>query len=441
LILAMSAICRSHIGVEGKGDKKRLEKASELMRRIEDGEEEGGAALATLPLLLARGQIEPHRAIAEKALEEFAKQLPIAHVVEITRGLGFLGLAGLVGEAGAIGEYRSVSGLWKRMGVAVIRGEAQGRRKDRLEALEHGFAPARRAVVWNIGNQLIGALGKGPRPRVGEDVSKREDWSQWQVMFVQRLRYEAERDPEHRRPDNPNKHGEVVESFSKHAAARAKRYVEKAFLKWLWCEWRRAAAPDYAPSHLPSDAAHIASDTQRLPGRAGRRPIGPPKPSTITAGATNLECATHDRDDTQLVHGRARRRPRRTTKPMGQPAGATNSQIATHSASDTQLRHGRARRQPDPPTEPTPAAAGANNSKSATHRMLDTQRTSGRARRQPIVEATSRSAPAGATNSKRATPSSTDTHAARGRARHRPTEGAKLIQHAAGATNSTLDNG
>jgi len=34
----------------------------------------------------------------------------------------------------------------------------------------------------------------------------------------------------------------MVESYSKHAAAHAKRVVEKNFLKWLRQEWKAKAA-------------------------------------------------------------------------------------------------------------------------------------------------------------------------------------------------------
>jgi hypothetical protein len=397
----MSAICRSHVGVQGKADKKRLEKAAEVMRRIEDGEEDGGAALATFPLLAARRQIEPHRAIAEKALEEFAKQLPIAHVVAATKGLGFLGLAGIVGEAGAVGEYRSVSGLWKRFGVGVINGERQGRRTDKLEALEHGFAPARRAVMWNVGNQLIGAMGRGPRPLVGEDVSKRDDWSPWQRMFVQWLRYEADRDPEHRRPDN-EKNGDMVESFSKHAAARAKRYFEKAFLI-LWCEWRRAAAPDHPSPQLQSDAAHTLIGAHAARSRAGRRPMEETMPRQAAAGATNSKRATHTASDAPSSTGRARRQPRTGSKPKAVTAGATNLESAIQQAPDAHRKGGRVRRRPSTAPKPRLAAAGATNSQNATQIAPDAQ-------------------------------------SPRGRARHRPTDPSKPRTPAAGATNSTVDN-
>jgi hypothetical protein len=55
--------------------------------------------------------------------------------------------------------------------------------------------------LWNVGCALIGKLGHGPLPRVGEDISQQSDWSRWQIMFVERLRYEAARNPEFRLKD------------------------------------------------------------------------------------------------------------------------------------------------------------------------------------------------------------------------------------------------
>ena len=237
LTLAASAMCRSYVGVQGKKDKVNLKKAAALLKRIESGKDHSSAAIACLPLLAARAQIEPQRAAVEKTLANLAKQLPIAHVVKATSGFGYGSLAAIVGEAGDLSAYRSLRGLWKRMGVAVINGERQRCKTDTAAALEHGYNPARRSVLWNIGSGLIGRMGKGPRPMVDEDISKRNDLSQWQKLFLTRLRFEAGRDASHRRA-NAKRKGKTYESFSKHAANRAKRYVEKQFLEALRSAWR-----------------------------------------------------------------------------------------------------------------------------------------------------------------------------------------------------------
>lgn len=254
----MSAICRFAADVNGKNDKAGLARAKALLDQyvaygrgillhvLDDDE----VAIALHPLLLARLEIEPRRVEKEKALTELAKQLPIAHIVDDTKGFGLLGLAGIVGEVGAIGEYRTVQGLWKRCGLAVIDGERQGRRSDPDEAALHGYAPARRSVMWNVGSALIGHLGHGPRPRVGEDIEAREDLSEWQKMLVSQLRKIAEKDPKHRKPDAERK-GEVYESYSKHASNMARRFVEKQFLKRLWQEWREVSAQFRSDVHRP----------------------------------------------------------------------------------------------------------------------------------------------------------------------------------------------
>jgi hypothetical protein len=121
------------------------------------------------------------------------------------------------------------------MELAVIDGERQRRKSDKYEALKHGYGGKRRAIMWNVSGTLIGGMGKGVRPKFGEDVEARGDLSHYQKMFIHRLRYEAEKDPEmYKGITSENK-----ESYTLHAASRAKRYVAKQFLRdlrWAWIE-------------------------------------------------------------------------------------------------------------------------------------------------------------------------------------------------------------
>jgi hypothetical protein len=199
-------------------------------------------AVAILPLIMALEALKPHRAGVEKELAKLAKALPIYPWIKDLPGIAAGSFAGLVGECGDIGSYKSASALWKRMGLAVIDGGRQ-RRIAGTAALEHGYSPRRRAVMWNIGGGLIGGMGKGPRPKVGEDIESREDWSPYQKKFLRLLRAEVERitntwnGPEHKR-EPVKKEGELYESFSAHAAARIKRRIEKQFLADLYGAWR-----------------------------------------------------------------------------------------------------------------------------------------------------------------------------------------------------------
>jgi hypothetical protein len=230
LTLAAGAICRRYTS----GDK--LE-ARAMLSALEKGEPvDENIALSCGCLLASRDSIAQNRKALEKQLEKLAKTLPIWESVKDTRGLGPLSLAGIVGECGDVGSYKSPAAVWKRMGLAVIGGQRQ-RRVAGADAIKHGFNPSRAAVSFVIGSGLVGMMGHGPRPRVDEDVSTRGDLSPYQKLFIDRLRFEAGKEAEHRRPDTERK-GEVFESYSKHAANRARRYVMKRFLRGLWAAWR-----------------------------------------------------------------------------------------------------------------------------------------------------------------------------------------------------------
>lgn len=237
MTLRATAMCRRWFD----GDKKL---ARAMLARIEEGTETNISAIAiTAPLLAARAPLEKSRLEVEKQLIKLAKTLPIFSWCEAINGFGPLSLAVIVGEAGDVGNYKSISALWKRMGLAVIKGERQ-RRVPGVEALEHGYSPSRRSAMWNIGNGLIGMMGHGPRPAVGENIEARKDLSEWQKLFVRIMREEVKKvtptwnGPEHVREAVENKKGVMCESFSAHVSNRAKRRVEKKFLAKFYVAWR-----------------------------------------------------------------------------------------------------------------------------------------------------------------------------------------------------------
>lgn len=163
------------------------------------------ALAATFPLVEARDSVAKHRAAVEKRLVKLAKQLPVAPWVESVRGVGLASLAAIVGEAGDLSNYDNPAKLWKRMGLAVMPDGGRQRRIGGEAALEHGYSPARRSVVWNIGACIVKAGGP------------------LKAIYDARKIYEAER----------------VETKA-HAHNRAQRYVEKRFVRDLWVAWRKA---------------------------------------------------------------------------------------------------------------------------------------------------------------------------------------------------------
>lgn len=231
LTLQAKAMCR---GLAVDGDKAEAGVIYDAALGKGDHTKAALALVLIGPIVGGRRVIEAERVAVEMHLAKLAKTLPVAPFILATRGVGIASLAAIVGEAGDLSGYANPAKLWKRMGLAVMPDGTRQRRVGGDEALAHGYAPARRSVVWNIGGGLIGGMGRGPRLEPGEDPDARDDLSPLQRVFVRRLRYEAERDPSHARP--VTKAGK--ESFSAHAANRAKRYVEKRFLLLLWRAWR-----------------------------------------------------------------------------------------------------------------------------------------------------------------------------------------------------------
>ena len=112
--------------------------------------------IMTEPFLEARKVIQSKRKLHEKRLAVLARELPAWNWIKETRGVSELSYASLIGECGDIRNYATVSKLWKRFGLAVIDGERQ-RKIAGAKALEHGYSPRRRSVVWNVGACLIRA--------------------------------------------------------------------------------------------------------------------------------------------------------------------------------------------------------------------------------------------------------------------------------------------
>jgi len=223
LTLQAKAICRRLVY---EGDKAEAEKLYKAVTKGKPYPNDTIAAAAMGPLLQARDGIEKDRKAVEKRLTALAKELPAYQFVKDTPGMGALGFAGIVGEAGDIGSYRNVSCFQKRMGLAVINGGRQ-RRVAGVDALDHGYAPARRSLVWTIGDSLF----KAQSARVEKPAGK------YRLIYDRRKEYEMERDPE---------------MTKGHAHNRAKRYMESKLLRDLYFAWRKHSGLATSPAHNES---------------------------------------------------------------------------------------------------------------------------------------------------------------------------------------------
>lgn len=272
--------------------RQRIElQAKAICRRFVDGDKEKGAALyvqiAKDPAHLHRAWLSPYlmameplvaaRADIMKTLEKLARELPVYEWAKSIKGLGDYQLAAIIGECGGAGDigpgdYKSVSALWKRMGLAVINGGRQ-RRVQGADALDHGYNAERRSLMWNIGGSLMKAQLRSEKDEKGKKIEGTDyaigDFGQVYLDRKNELRAK-------------NEAGEYAERAAKAVAAAkklgnkplaenvagrltpshihndAKRYMEKRLLRHLWQEWRRAISA--VEANRASPAAELEAD-------------------------------------------------------------------------------------------------------------------------------------------------------------------------------------
>jgi hypothetical protein len=216
----IKAICRRAVGCEGKDDKDGSAKADKIydaLTKIHTGKTVDSDLACVVsswcaPFFAARDQIQQTEKALNKAMRKIARELPVYSWVSDVRGFGDGNLAYIIAETGDLSNYAGPAKVWKRMGLAVIHGERQRKTTDKDLAIEMGYSPTRRAIMFNLGDCLIKAQGKG-------DAA-----GPYRKIYDARKVYEKERNPEI--PDG-------------HAHNRARRYMEKRVLRDLWRAWRR----------------------------------------------------------------------------------------------------------------------------------------------------------------------------------------------------------
>ncbi|TQE93983.1 MAG: hypothetical protein FKY71_17890 [Spiribacter salinus] len=218
LTLQIKAKCRRLCD----GDKKEAGTLYASMFNGKGHEMAETCLMAAAPFIQARSLLNEQRAACEKELTKAAKELPVWPWVESVRGFGAGSLAAIIGESGDLSQYANPAKLWKRMGLAVINGGRQ-RKVSGADAIEHGYAPHRRSIVWNLGDTMLKGTVRKVKDEDGEDTGGRTALNEYGQMYLERKAYERPR----------------VESDA-HAHNRAKRYMEKRLLRDLWTAWRAA---------------------------------------------------------------------------------------------------------------------------------------------------------------------------------------------------------
>jgi hypothetical protein len=220
LTLQIKAICRRFCD----GDKTEAEVLYKAITGKGEHPEAAAAGAWCTPFLVAQSCIEEDRKAEEKQLKKLAKQLHVAEWVEGVRGFALPSLAAVIGETGDLSNYDNPAKLWKRMGLAVIQGGRQ-RRVTGDAALEHGYSPDRRSIMWNIGGCVI----KSGSGHYREVYDERKAFEIAKAEAAGLTVAPAGKIPKKR----------AAEFMSAgHVHNRAQRYMEKRLLRDLWREWR-----------------------------------------------------------------------------------------------------------------------------------------------------------------------------------------------------------
>jgi hypothetical protein len=107
---------------------------------------------------------------SEADMEKTVQRLPIAAFAAGIRGFGRKGLAMIIGECGIpIGDYRTVSGVWSRLGLAVVNGERQQKKTNMGGGIHCRYNPERRAQVYVVGESLFKAQWHGAKDEDGNN--------------------------------------------------------------------------------------------------------------------------------------------------------------------------------------------------------------------------------------------------------------------------------
>jgi hypothetical protein len=259
----LTAVVAGSLGYESsmtdKDRKRKFKEAGELIDRIDktwkEAVKESGAqtdaekadlqfrlnregkmdktSFFVLPSLQGINSLWAAEQQASKKMEELAEQLPVAEWVKkpVQKGIGMLGLAIIIGEAGNLSDYDNPGKLWKRFGCAPFSKDGQTlmastwrTKKNGLTAedwTQYGYSPRRKSIAYQIGDRA-----KMQNGRIGNGDGEREDARLASGPY--RARYDEKKaEAKVAHPDWTPLH------LDRHAVMLAAKLV----LKNLWIEW------------------------------------------------------------------------------------------------------------------------------------------------------------------------------------------------------------
>jgi hypothetical protein len=170
-------------------------------------------------------QIHVFEKQVDRLLVKKMKEHPLRKTVEAMPGIGLPGLGRLLAAIHPIESYRTVSSLWKYLGMDVRDGKAPKRRKGEKAKWSHRG----RMVCYQLSDCIV-KVGKG-KYRELYDIKKAE--------YLSRERSGASNCPFGQ--VHLNSEGKAIKCELGHAHNAAKRYAIKMAIKDLWVAARKAA--------------------------------------------------------------------------------------------------------------------------------------------------------------------------------------------------------
>lgn len=235
LTLTGKSLCRRLSG----GDADLGKELYSAVLKDQDHPLKTEAILSCGPLIVAQNNINEARTAAEKQLANLAKQLPGYDFIEKTPGISAFTLYSLTAECAGVNnrgflDFDTISRVFKRMSVHCLPDGTRARLLPGVDAVEAGYAPKRRSVLWTIGDSLI-KTSDGPYRKLYDEFKANEIIkAEAKGLTV----IESAKIPK----------GEKDQFMSKaHVHNRAKRLMEKELLRDLWKHIRRQFGMSVTP--------------------------------------------------------------------------------------------------------------------------------------------------------------------------------------------------
>lgn len=265
----------------------------------------GPAITGLIPLIMTsaagRKGWDEQRSNTEREMIKLARQLPVYPFAAAVNGLGEKGLAIIVGESGIpLSEWRTTSGLWKHMGLAVIDGYRQkpktGARTSEEERQKYFDCPVRRGqIIGAIADPLLKSQWAAARDEDGVNPDKSgkpvavpaHPTGPYGEIYAKRR---AETEPRISATDDlPMKH---PDKWTKGRCFNdARRVMVKELLADLRTAWRLAErdAADAAGDGQAANATQVSAAVADNPAYAGAGGHTPPETHGNSAPGEAIE--------------------------------------------------------------------------------------------------------------------------------------------------------